>query len=504
MSDWFAAHKDGLRQIAERLVERRGFGIIAGELYQNVMDTNATTCTITLEKVPGKRQAELTVEDNDPEGFSDLTHAYTLFAPSAKKADAEKAGRFNVGEKMVLSFCREAYISTTKGTVVFDATGRTDKPRAKRPVGTQFWAVIDCTHEWYDQFIAYCKRIIVKPGLTLTVNGEVIPGRTPLRTFKEKLSTEVAGEDGVPRKSVRLCEVQVYEPMLGEEPMLFELGIPVVETGDKWSYNVLQKVPLNVDRDNVTAAYLRDLRVCVFNHMHEQVTGDETMAPWVSDATSDGKCSAEAVEDFRTKKFGDKSLAFDPSNPEANNEAVAKGYTLIPARGLTPGQRQNLYDAGTLRSSSAEFPLAGKSVYSDDPNAKPVEVIPYDEWTAGMSRIADYTQGVAKKLIGKAVKLQFVNCKSFHGKPWSACYGRGEGLGLNPGEFHYNVHSLGKGWFDEGITERQDDLILHELGHEFCSNHLDEAYYRALTKLGARLKKAVLDDPDWFRYFVKE
>ena len=35
MSNWFVAHKEGLRQIADRLVERRGFGIVGGELYQN-------------------------------------------------------------------------------------------------------------------------------------------------------------------------------------------------------------------------------------------------------------------------------------------------------------------------------------------------------------------------------------------------------------------------------------------------------------------------------------
>ncbi len=32
MSRWFEADKVGLRQIAERLVERRGFGILGAEL----------------------------------------------------------------------------------------------------------------------------------------------------------------------------------------------------------------------------------------------------------------------------------------------------------------------------------------------------------------------------------------------------------------------------------------------------------------------------------------
>ena len=39
---WFSVDKEGLRQINERLVERRGFGVIVAELYQNVMDTDAT------------------------------------------------------------------------------------------------------------------------------------------------------------------------------------------------------------------------------------------------------------------------------------------------------------------------------------------------------------------------------------------------------------------------------------------------------------------------------
>ena len=58
--------------------------------------------------------------------------------------------------------------------------------------------------------------------------------------------------------------------------------------------------------------------------------------------------------------------------------------------------------------------------------------------------------------------------------------------------FDYNVGVLGRRWFENGVTEDTDSLILHELGHEFCTNHADENYYRALTRLGARLKAAAL------------
>ena len=69
MSRWFEADKVGLRQIAERLVERRGFGILGTELYQNVMDTSATVCTITLEKTKSRGWYELSCEDDDPLGL---------------------------------------------------------------------------------------------------------------------------------------------------------------------------------------------------------------------------------------------------------------------------------------------------------------------------------------------------------------------------------------------------------------------------------------------------
>jgi hypothetical protein len=501
MSEWFSAHKDGLRQIAERLVERRGFGIVGGELYQNVMDTNATSCVITLNKLAGRPLAELSVEDNDPNGFPDLAHAWTVFAPSLKKSDPTKAGRFNVGEKMVLAFCKEAKIHTTKGLVEFNQEGRKEYTRRKREVGTEFWALIECNQERYDQFIDYMRKIIVRPGLTLTVNGEIIQSRVPLTKFVEKLPTEIAGEDGILRKSIRQTELQIYEALPGEEPYLYEMGIPVVETGDKWHYNVLQKVPLNVDRDNVTPSYLRNLRVVVFNNMHEKIEENDVTSSWVNEAADDKNCLPDAVETFRVKRYGEKSVAFDPTNQEANAEAVAHGYTLIPPRGLSSGQRKNLYSAGTLVSSSDAFPLAGKGAYSDDPNATPVEVIEKDKWTDGMCLIHEYTTEVAKRLLGKKVDVRFVNCSRYAYKPWSACFARGHLLSTS--YFDYNIHALGKKWFSTGVNESVDDLILHELAHEFESNHLSEDYYKACTKLGARLKAEVLRDFDWFLKFVK-
>lgn len=500
MSDkeWFVAHRTGLRQLHERIVERRGFGIIGGELYQNCMDTTAKECNFTITKLPGRPAIQVVVED-DGEGFQDLSHAWTIFAPSFKKSDPTKAGRFNLGEKVVLSFAEEAKLETTTGTVIFnEKDGRQTFPRRKREKGTVFNAILRCNEERYQQLLAYMQYIIVRPGLKLYVNGLEVAHRWPIHSFETVLATEV-GENLSPTR--RNTTVEVYEPV-GGVAMLYELGIPVVETEDKWSYSIGQKVPLNSDRDNVTPAFLRSVRVAVMNEMHDRLEPVDTETPWVNEATSDPNCTDQAAETFRQQKYGKKSVSLDPTNPEANAEAFSHGYTVIPSRGLTAGQRDNLKRAGTLQSSSSAFPTAGKGAYSDDPNATPVEVIPFAEWTDGMKLIHDYTVGLGERLLGKLVCVEFVRCDSFVGKPWSACYGRGHLLGIS--SFHYNVFKLGKKWFDNGVTERQDRLIIHEFGHQFESNHLCEEYYDALCDLGAKLKAEALKDPEWFRCFQKK
>lgn len=498
MKDWFSVDRDGLRKIGERLVERRGFGILGAELYQNVMDTNATKCEIFIQKVLSRPLAFISVTDNDPEGFIDLSHAWTMFAPSLKRSNPEQAGRFNMGEKFVLAFCRDAKIHTTKGTVVFDKDGRRNLPKTKRAEGTEFSATIDCKADQLKELIEHMGKIIPKNGLVLTVNGAEIPHRTPVGTVRGSLATEIANEEGEMKATVRICDVDLYEPLPGEKAMIYELGIPVVETGDLWHYDVRQKVPLNMDRDNVTPAFLRDLRVLVLNNMHNQIKPEETESTWVNEATSSPKAAPEALQTFKTLKYGEKAVAYDPFNADANAEALLDKRTLIPNHGLTKGQRENLKSNGLLISSSQAYPTAGRSAYSDDPNALPAEVIPYSEWTKEMKRCHDYTQGVAAFLIGKEILVEFVKVPKNMGGWWRACYGTGHLFGKP--SMHYNVSVLPKNWFDS-VHEDMDSLILHELGHEFCANHADSKYLNALTDLGAKLKTAVLKNPEFFKKF---
>jgi len=79
---WFVVDQQGL---AKKLA-RKGKEFVISELLQNAWDAPGTTeCHLTCVYKRGR--VVVTVEDNSPAGFTDLTHAYTLFAPSVKESD---------------------------------------------------------------------------------------------------------------------------------------------------------------------------------------------------------------------------------------------------------------------------------------------------------------------------------------------------------------------------------------------------------------------------------
>ena len=290
---WIDVDKAGLAQI----LEERGKSFALLELLQNAWDTDATRVEVTLEKFPGEPWAELIVKDNDPNGFYDLSHAYTMFAPSIKKDDPTKRGRFNLGEKLVLSMCKWAEVRSTKGSVQFNKDGtRTSGRAGKTDEGSVFEAVIKMTKSEYQDCCTKMLGLLPPKEVNTIFNGCLLLSRKPKLVFEATLPTVTMDADGnLTKKTKRRCEVEVYEPVGGEEATLYEMGIPVVESDSRFHINVQQKVPLNVDRDNVTPAYLKKVRVEVLNRVHEMLTDDEAGDTWVTDALGHQDVETDAV-----------------------------------------------------------------------------------------------------------------------------------------------------------------------------------------------------------------
>ena len=485
---WFSVDKAGLG----RQAEEQGKGRLVGELIQNALDEpGVTQIAVSLVQVPGQALADLTVEDDAPEGFADVTHAYTLFATSNKRGNPEQRGQFNLGEKLVLAVCVRASICTTKGTVVFDPDqGRIEKPDQKRERGSVFKGRIKMTEQEYTQVCDYIRSLLLPDGIAVTFNGDVVLPRKPLHTFQASLETQIADGKGVMRPTTRKAAVSLYEPLPGEVPSLYEMGLPIVETVDKWHVSIGQKVPLNRDRNNVRPAFLKAVRTLVLNEMCDRLTEDDANADWVRQAGSSPDCSEEAIKKVLRLRFGDKFAAFDPNDKEAGKNFVAQGGTLVYGPMLSPQEWQNAKKAGAIESAAKVCPTP--KPYKKEADGKQVQIIPQDKWTPGMKQIADYAVFLGQELMQVPVTVTFVNTTN----AFLACYAAG-------GDLHFNLFRLGHAWFESGITEEVDRLLIHEFGHQSSGDHLSEEYHDALCLLGARLKKLALMTPEAFRPFTQ-
>lgn len=485
MKQIFDVDKSGLA----KLLARRGIEFAALELIQNALDEDVTRVNVSLTP-HSKGYLTLSVEDDSPEGFADLSHAYTLFAESRKKGNAEKRGRFNLGEKLVIAVAKETFLRTTKGTIVFDKDGR-HHTTSKRLAGTEIRVVLPMTTEDTYRMVSAIHSLIVPPTVTLTFSESGrIPSREVMKTFETTLPTEIADAEGYLRPSARKTVVEVYKPRAGETAMLYEMGIPVVETGDAWHVNVLQKVPLNTDRDNVTPSYLRRVRTEVLNACVEKLSAEEARAPWTNDVLSDDDVAPEVVEQILTHRYGDKRVIRDPSDPESTKLAVAAGYSVIEPGTFSKAIWANVRSSGAALPSGQVTP--SPKPYS--PNGRDLKVVDPRNYSKGMKEVVAYSERLAKELFG-APRLN-VTIATEVTWPYAATFAhRGYDLCLNMGR-------LGRDWFDRPDLEAINRLLLHEFAHHFAADHLSSEFHEAICTLGARLAKLALRDPRFFRLDV--
>jgi hypothetical protein len=459
---WFDIDRIGL----SKHLKNRGIEFAVFELIQNAWDESGVTRVEVNLTPAGKDFAKIVVQDDAPEGFSDLRHAYTLFAESAKKSNALQRGRFNLGEKLVLSLCEWAEITTTKGTVVFDAVkGRVENATCLKH-GTVFTAKIQMTREQIAQVTDAVQRLIPPFDINTTFNGVRIASREIDAIVSERLPTHLASDDGIPRRTDRRTPIHCYKVNNGEKAFIYELGIPVVEHDCAFHCDVQQKVPLNMDRDNVTPEFARKLHTAVFNEVHATLDVEEINNEWAQTAIESKDAKPEAVADYMTKRFGELRVSYDMSDPEANNQAVAQGYTLVKGGMLSGAAWENAKSFETIVPAGKIFPTHPDATVAHKPT---------DE-TDNMRAVRAYVKELGQLLLGVNVTVQFCEQPSRE----AACWGMQT--------LSFNVRNLGGDrWFDlANNRENIDDLVIHEFGHHYASNHLSEAYNDALSRLAAK------------------
>jgi hypothetical protein len=466
----------------ERLLARRGKEFIIHELVQNAWDEQPTIVTISLPP-PQNGRTRLLVRDDSPKGFRNLNDAFTLFAESHKKTNAEQRGTFNAGEKFVLAFCDQARVISTTGGIVFDERGRR-QTRRRTERGSEFSGVLRINvPEW--EHICHAVHMLIPP-VTTVFNDEPIVPRTPIHTFTALLPTVEADEQGNLRRRTRKTEVRVYEPQPGETATLYEMGLPVVQTGDKWHVEIQQKVPLNLERDNVSPAYLQSVRLAVLNQMSAYLSQTDASSTWVRQAAGDPRIEGGVFNGLMELRFGSKRVNQDPSDPEANLIAVSQGYSVISSASLSSEEWKNVRHFGSSLPAGRVTP----SLRPFSKDGEPLQWLAASEKSASHDQFEAFAKELGADLIGRAITVAFANDL---GWGFKGCYGDGRLI--------VNVPAHGQAWFHgpaERLLENWIPFLVHELAHDRVSGHLTEDYHRECCRLAGALARTMYLKPSMF------
>jgi len=456
-------------------VDAKGFAVLqagrdpwtlAREPISNSFD-EATVTRVNVELTKdGNKPAVYVVEDDGP-GFADLKDAYTLYADTYKRSNPRTRGRFNRGEKELLSLAIRGSIITTSGSVRFEGDERI-MGRKKLDRGTRVEVEMRWTKAEVAEIVARLHGFLPPRGIVYSVNGVVVPPKEPDYKVPALLETVIKEGDAM-RTVARETEVHVHRTSGG---ILMEMGVPImrlVELSVPFVLDVQQKVPLSPERDSVRTAYLQDVLAEVLNAVADDLTEDESNERWVNLALPNYRVTSETVRKVKEKRIGN-ALILNPFDALANERAIRAGLELVSTRGWDPAVVDRFKEDAGWTTTSQAFPA---------PTPAEGEVV--DE-TPGMVRTRKFIEAISRLVkLRTNPSVRFVNLPH----AWAAadC--------STTGTITFYVNRTGKAFFDRP-TEDLLYLVVHELAHIGPSDgnpyaEHDESWYERMGKCLAKI-----------------
>ena len=452
----FSVSSEGMRELHKGRTPES----LVKELIQNVWDEEATICRVKVQH-QSRNRVLVSVED-DAGGFVNIDDAYTLMGETSKRANPEKRGRFNLGEKEVLSVAVYAVVQTVGWTVDFPPEGGREIRRNDRKRGTVVEAMMPWTKADAERLVE--RLILFRPpkGCRYTVNDIEVERREALKVHTVTLSTLIQNARGEPmrptRRKTELHIAGVSDPE--GRGWIYEMGIPIQPIDLPYDVDVQQKVPMPPNRDTVSESYVQDIYAEVLNCMHGEMEREEFAETWVRTAVEDSRISEGAARATVERRYGRKAVLWS-SDRSANAEAMDKGYQVIHPRTMSREERSNLRELGGLESASARF---GKTLGGEqDPHLKVVDVsddsakLAFSEWVKELGRYVGVT--VNPVFIHNSRSFALADCTSRSTRP----------------TMRFNLARLGDEFF-EGRDREQLALVIHELGHALTEGEFFHGY----------------------------
>jgi hypothetical protein len=250
--------------------------------------------------------------------------------------------------------------------------------------------------------------------------------------------------------------------------------------------DIQQKVPLNLERDNVSPAYLQAVRVAVLNQMSERLNPTDASSTWVRQAAGDERVDAAAFNEVIKMRFGDKRVTYDPSDGEANLIAASKGYVVIGSAALSSEEWKN------VRRFDSSLP-AGRVTPSPKPfsaTGGPLQLLADREKNSAICQFETFAQMLSQELINRPLAVEFANDSDWG---FRGCYGAAK--------LTVNVQAMGQERFrgaPAGLLEHWVPFLIHELAHDKVHGHLTEAYHLECCRLAGVLARRMHEEPSLF------
>lgn len=452
-----------------RMNAGRSASVLIREAVANAFDADDVT-QIKVNLHPGFAS----IEDNSAVGVGDPSLITTVFLTG--KADSHiKRGRKGRGLKELLAVAETATVDTV-GTKIEFADGR-KVMTSDRTVGTKVSVnVPDWGQEQIDGAVAYLLKMIVPPGISLSVNGIEVKKRQLVTSFNSTLETQIV-EEGIQRNRYNPTAVHIVALDATEtEGWIYEMGIPVQAVKTRFHINIQQRVPLNDNRDIVDSYYLNSLYGNILDNCIISMDKDTLKEEWTALGMSYAKLPTHRV--FVTKMFGDISgLVVKSKNSRANDIAKQHGFSILDTEGMT-----NSVDRVVANIvPSADTVVERIEASEVDQNLDPAVVDP-------SGRITAFTRYLGLQLLMLDLEVKF-----FDKGPSFTGFTKLADFDINNKVIRFNIR--GELWGKDPITPKMFSVICHEFAHAVSAEH-DAAFNAEVQRLTGKLAMLMLNRRD--------
>ncbi len=430
-------------------------------------------------------------------GIADLSIMRVVYLTS--KTDSHlKRGRFGRGFKEILSVAKSAVVTSGSEMILFLVENGQQITRRSLPPVAIVGSVVTMTFDWPEEtcreFDAYFERFVVPSNVSFFINGSKARQKCARHVVEAQLTTEIYNADTHSwQKPRRKTRIELIDTADAEEPFIYEMGIPVASA--EWSVpfhaNILQRVPMNPNRDAVASGYARRIHTACLPTLLADLDSEAVTADWVGAAGL--SVEPDVQKKIMVKAFGENAVRSVPAmgKRDFDDDASRIGASIIKTGQMSGGFREmakahlpTAKETVVREEKRLAFEIAQARFDAADPEDLTVERVAWIEKRGGSERVG--------RCLSFAVWFcqQLVDSTPETAMPVTG----GVALGDKPRQFASIVSKFLAHWSDDNrltLALECDCFWDHPFGAKALSIHIHEAAHARNMNHGAGFHEEV-------------